>query len=257
MIVGHEDDIEHPYNEVDGMGWCDANLEGMRGVNNADGVQGVKGAPDLEEHVEVSSDSEDSALNFRFNDSDDEEGDEGYFEIHGVDTEKRVEAEQNVESKKGVEIEENGKKRKNTIGEASSSAKRKRGRPRKNRAVHNKVSHDPRTFNFDEQRELENDSIHLVLMKNAKGKATTVSVSHGGCLKGKASQNAKGKVVASFDGGNASHDAKGKAITIPHDTKGKANNVAAKSPPKLLPKLRYYHFCIVCSTSLCSGSIYP
>ncbi|KAK7259857.1 hypothetical protein RIF29_25472 [Crotalaria pallida] len=111
--VGHEDDVEHPYEGVDGMGLCDANAEVLNTMNdthvevmedvndaNVSGVQEVNGAANLEEgnqnaneveevekgveNIQEGSEGEDSALNFRFNDSDDEEGDEGYFDNVGV-----------------------------------------------------------------------------------------------------------------------------------------------------------------------------
>ncbi|KAK7244407.1 hypothetical protein RIF29_39228 [Crotalaria pallida] len=183
--VGHEDDIQHPYDGVDGMGWSDANVEGMEGVNANVGVEGVQATADLHKGDEgTDSDDEDSALNCRFSDSDDEDGDEGYFDNvgaeaptglteqsqeveqgqdanvaneQGQEAEHRVEREEGVNTEQNVEpeqvVEENAKKRKSNTGEASGSAKRKRGRPRKNRVEHNEVSSDPRASDFAEQRE--------------------------------------------------------------------------------------------------------
>ncbi|KAK7275538.1 hypothetical protein RIF29_16657 [Crotalaria pallida] len=173
--VGHEDDIQHPYDGVDGMGWSDANVEGMEGVNANVGVEGVQATTDLHKGDEgTDSDDEDSALNCRFSDSDDEDGDEGYFDNgqdanvaneQGQEAEHRVEGEEGVNTEQIVEpeqvVEENARKRKSNTGEASGSAKRKRGRPRKNRVEHNEVSSDPRASDFAEQRESENDSLHF------------------------------------------------------------------------------------------------
>ncbi|KAK7250945.1 hypothetical protein RIF29_33739 [Crotalaria pallida] len=118
--VGHEDDVQHPYDGIDGMGWCDANVEGMEVVNDGNvgeaeevngttaGVEEVKGTAAEEEvkgtigveegnqngnedeEVEKGEDDmegneyEDSAMKHKFDDSDDEEGDEGYFDDVGV-----------------------------------------------------------------------------------------------------------------------------------------------------------------------------
>ncbi|KAK7268062.1 hypothetical protein RIF29_20747 [Crotalaria pallida] len=126
-------------------------------------VHTLNGAPDLEEgnqnakqdeevekgeeHIEAGSEDKDSALNLRFSDYDDEEGDEGYFDEIGVAT------TQIGETLPGEELDH--------IDGVEAEANKKRGRPRKIRVVHNEHSIDPRSSNFDEVRDSDNDSLHF------------------------------------------------------------------------------------------------
>ncbi|KAK7283795.1 hypothetical protein RIF29_13541 [Crotalaria pallida] len=289
--VGHEDDIQHPYDGVDGMGWSDANVEGMEGVNANVGVEGVQATTDLHKGDEgTDSDDEDSALNCRFSDSDDEDGDEGYFDNvgaeaptglteqseeveqgqdanvaneQGQEAEHRVEGEEGVNTEQIVEpeqvVEENARKRKSNTGEASGSAKRKQGRPRKNRVEHNEVSSDPRASDFADQRESENDSLHFSAdedeelesgpdsaddeaqnqspnarvarsaSKNAQGSNSSQTVAATNPVATQMSNtnhNGKGKAVANSEGGcskgRATQNGKGNAA---QGAKGKAASV--------------------------------